>query len=79
VQRSAKQNPLFDECLALHVSAVGILRVDNDALDSLDQLEGAVVAILDRLRRPAPAAIQNGVGGGDFGCGRGSRLIKTWL
>jgi hypothetical protein len=52
------------------ILAVGIRRMDNHALDSLDQLEGAVVAILDRLRRPAPAAIQDGVGGGDFCCGR---------
>jgi hypothetical protein len=43
--------------------------MDNDALDSLDQLEGAVVAVLDRLRRFAPAAIQDGIGGGYF-CGR---------
>jgi hypothetical protein len=40
------------------------------ALDSLDQFEGAVVAVLNGLLRLAPAAIQNGVGGGDFCCGR---------
>jgi hypothetical protein len=60
----------FDECLVLHVSAVGIRRVNNDALNSLDQLEGAVVTVPDRLCRPAPAAIRDGVGGGDFCCGR---------
>jgi hypothetical protein len=53
-----------------NISAIGIRRMDNDALNSLDQFEGAVIAILDRLRRPAPAAIQDGVGGGDFCCGR---------
>src|SRR6186713_2731644 len=31
--------------------AVGILRTDNDALDSMDQFQRAVVAALDRLRR----------------------------
>jgi hypothetical protein len=70
VQGSAKPNPLFDECLVLLVSAVGIRRMDNDALDSLDQFKSSVVAILDRLRRLAPAAIQDGIGGGDFCCGR---------
>jgi len=39
--------------------------MDNDALDSMDQFESVVVAILDWLRRLAPATIQNGVGGGD--------------
>jgi hypothetical protein len=53
-----------------NILAVGIRRMDNDSLDSVDQLEGAVVAVLDRLRRFAPAAIQNGVGGGDSCCGR---------
>ena len=53
-----------------NISAAGILWMNNHALDSVDQLEGAVVAVLDRLRRPAPAAIQDGVGGGDFCCGR---------
>ena len=53
-----------------NILAVGIRRMDNDALDSLDQFESAVIAVLDRLRRPAPAAIQDGVGGGDFCCGR---------
>jgi hypothetical protein len=44
--------------------------VDDDALDSLDQLESAIVAVLNGLRRLAPAAIQYGVGGRDFCCGR---------
>ena len=37
--------------------------MDNDALDSMDQFESAVLAVLDWLRSLAPAAIQNGVGG----------------
>jgi hypothetical protein len=43
---------------------VGILGMDNDALDTMDQFF-AVIAIFRRLRRLAPAAIENGVGGGD--------------
>ena len=53
-----------------NILAVGIRRMDDDALDSLDQFEGAVIAVLDRLRRFAPAAIQDGIGGGDFCGGR---------
>jgi hypothetical protein len=36
--------------------------VDNDALDSVDQFKGAVIAILDCLRRLAPATIQDRIG-----------------
>src|ERR1700753_2263985 len=39
--------------------AVGILRVDNDAFDLVDELKRAMVAILQRLRRLAPAAIED--------------------
>src|SRR6185437_361661 len=39
--------------------AVGIFRVDNDTLDFLDELESAIVAILQRLHRFAPAAIED--------------------
>lgn len=39
--------------------------MDNDALDSVDQFKGAIIAVLDRLRRLAPAAIQDGIGRGD--------------
>ena len=45
--------------------AVGIFRMDNDTLDSVDQFKRAVIAVLDGLRRLAPAAVQDGVGGGD--------------
>ena len=38
--------------------------MDNDALDSMDQLQGAVVTILERLRGFTPAAIEDGIGGG---------------
>src|SRR6266852_690414 len=53
-----------------NILAVGILRMDNDALDSMDQFESAVIAILDRLCGLAPAAIQNGVGRGYPCCRR---------
>lgn len=43
--------------------------MDNDALDFMDQFEGALAAVLDRLGGLAPAAIQDGIGGGYF-CGR---------
>ena len=36
--------------------------MDNDALDFVNQFQSAVIAILDWLRRLAPASIQNGVG-----------------
>jgi hypothetical protein len=39
--------------------------MDNDALNSVDQLERAVRAALDGLRGLAPAAIQDGVRGHD--------------
>jgi hypothetical protein len=39
--------------------------MDNDTLESVDQFKGAVVVIPDRLRGLAPAAVQNGVGGGN--------------
>jgi hypothetical protein len=41
--------------------AVGILRMDNDALDAVDELEGAVIAVLQGLCGLAPAAIEDGV------------------
>src|ERR1700731_2890771 len=50
--------------------AVGIFRMDNDALDSVDQLQRTVVAVADRLGGFAPAAIQNGIRGGNL-CGGG--------
>jgi hypothetical protein len=45
--------------------------VDNDALDSMDQFKRAVIAVLQRLRGLALAAIQDRVGGRDArgGCG----------
>ena len=42
--------------------------MDNDALNSVDQFERAISAALERLRGLAPAAIQDGVGGGDPRC-----------
>jgi len=39
--------------------------MDNDTLDSMDQLERTVVAASHGLRGLAPAAIENRVGGGD--------------
>ena len=35
--------------------AVGIFRVDNDALDSVDQFKGTVIAIARELKITAPA------------------------
>src|SRR3954447_5660588 len=52
------------------ISAVGICRVDNDALDSMDQSKDAVIATFRRLRRLAPAAVQDGVGRRDARRGR---------
>src|ERR1700712_4294565 len=46
--------------------AVGILRVDNDALDSLDLFDGPVVTNLEWLSL-APAAVENGVRRGNAG------------
>src|SRR6202012_1009903 len=48
----------------LNILAVGIFRTDifraeNDALDFMNQLQRAIVAILKRLHRPAPAAIED--------------------
>ena len=39
-----------------------IFRIDNDALDAMDQFKRAAIAILDGLRRLAPAAIEDGIG-----------------
>ncbi len=39
--------------------------MDNDTLDSMDQFKGTVVAVVNGLRRLAPAAIQDGIGGSD--------------
>ena len=39
----------------------------NDALDPVDQLKRPRIAILQRLRGLAPAAIEDGVGGGHAG------------
>jgi len=44
--------------------------MNNDALDPMDQFERAIAAVLQRLRGLAPAAIENGVGGGDASGGR---------
>ena len=46
------------------------IRMNNDPLDPMDQLEPAIAAVLQRLRRLAPAAIEDGVGGRDAGRGR---------
>ncbi len=47
--------------------------MDNDALDSMDQLERAVAAILEGLRGLAPTTIENG-GSGGYPRGR-SRIL----
>ena len=41
--------------------------MNNDALDPVYEFERAVTTVLQRLRRPAPAAIEDGVGGGYAG------------
>ncbi len=48
--------------------------MDNDALDSVDQFESAVIASLDWLCGLAPAAVQNGVGRGYPRCRR--RILR---
>src|SRR5258707_1225322 len=55
--------------------AVGIFRVDNDALNLMDQFKGTVVGVLKRLRGLTPAAVENDVGGGDAR-GRGRILAS---
>jgi len=40
----------------------------DDPLNTVDQFERTVLAVLKRLRRPAPAAVENSVGSGDA-CG----------
>ena len=49
--------------------------MDNDALDSMDELERAVFAAFERLRGLAPAAIENRVGGRDTR--RGGRVLAA--
>src|SRR5690242_2729603 len=39
--------------------AVGIFRVDNDALNAVNEFEGAIIAVRKRLHRLAPAAIED--------------------
>lgn len=39
----------------------------DDALDPLNQFQHSVLAVLDRLRGLAPAAIEDGIGGRDAG------------
>ena len=48
---------------ASNAITAGILRMNNDTLDPMDQLERTVTAVLQRLRGLAPAAVENGVGG----------------
>ena len=43
--------------------------MDNDALDSMDQFKRTIATVLDGLWRLAPAAVQDGVGGGHARCG----------
>ena len=43
------------------IFAVGIFRVDNDALNSMDEFKCRVIAILQRLGGFAPTAVENGV------------------
>ena len=39
--------------------------MDNDTLDAMNELERAAIAVVDGLRRLAPATVKNGVGGRD--------------
>ena len=39
--------------------------MDNDTLYSVDQFKRPIIAVLDGLRRLAPAAVEDGVGGRD--------------
>lgn len=56
------------------IRAAGIFRIDNNALDPVDQLQRALLAVGDRLDGLAPAAIQKRVGRGDA-CRWGSVLV----
>src|SRR5215813_10200772 len=47
------------------IFAVGILRVDNDALDAVDEFERAIIAVLQGLRGLAPSAVEDRVRGRD--------------
>lgn len=46
---------------------VPISWMHNDALDPVNQLERPLAAVLQRLRGLAPAAIEDGIGGGNAG------------
>jgi hypothetical protein len=46
---------------ASKIFVVRIFRMNNDTLNSMDQFKRAIIAIPQRLRRLAPAAIENGV------------------
>ena len=39
--------------------------MDNDTLDAMNELKRAAIAIVDGLRRLAPATVKNSVGGGN--------------
>ena len=54
---------------ASNAITAGILRMNNDTLYPMDQLERTVTAVLQRLCGLAPAAVENGVGGGNAGGG----------
>jgi hypothetical protein len=43
--------------------------MDNDALDSVDQFQGAAIAVLDGLSGLAPAAVQDGIGSATLAAG----------
>src|SRR5882757_5782673 len=62
----------LDASSGSNTRAVGILRVDNDTLDFVNEFKRAIVAILQRLRRLAPAAIKDGGRGRDA---RGRRRV----
>ena len=50
------------------------LRMNNDTLDSMNEFERTVIAVLQRLRGLAPATVEDGVRGGNARGGVASLL-----
>src|ERR1700743_58453 len=75
------KTPLYlaGESNGLNILAVGIFRTDiffgtdDDALNLVNQLQRGTLAVLERLHRPAPAAIEDR-GSGRHTCRRGRVL-----
>jgi hypothetical protein len=54
-------------------STFRLIRPHDHALDAMDQFERAILAVLNCLRWPAPAAIQKSIG-----CGHARRMSRIF-